>query len=156
VRHDQALEYALSLKQPWAALVVKGLKTIEVRRWPTARRGRILVHAARVPDARDDAWKHVTPELLDLAQLRSGILGAVELTGCVVYKDLGAFVGEQALHLNEPSWFEPPLLYGFKFERPEVLPFYAYPGWFRFFSIKDALKPARLKPARLKAAAPHA
>ena len=30
------VEYALSLKQPWAALVVFGRETIEVRRWPTA------------------------------------------------------------------------------------------------------------------------
>ncbi len=40
--------YALSLKQPWAALLVTGRKRIEVRNWPTARRGRILIHAARV------------------------------------------------------------------------------------------------------------
>ena len=30
--------YALSLKQPWAALLVHGLKSIEVRRWAAARR----------------------------------------------------------------------------------------------------------------------
>ena len=28
-------EYALSIKQPWAALVVCGVKTVEVRRWPS-------------------------------------------------------------------------------------------------------------------------
>ena len=40
---DPTLMYALSIKQPWAALVVQGLKTIEIRRWPTARRGQILI-----------------------------------------------------------------------------------------------------------------
>ena len=54
-----ALPYALSVKQPWAALIVAGLKTIEVRRWPTGRRGRILIHAAREPDKRADVWRHV-------------------------------------------------------------------------------------------------
>ena len=34
------IDYALSVKQPWATLLVHGLKTIEVRAWPTARRGR--------------------------------------------------------------------------------------------------------------------
>src|SRR5204863_2700985 len=38
--------YALSLKQPWAALLVHGRKSVEVRSWPTARRGRVLIHAA--------------------------------------------------------------------------------------------------------------
>ena len=42
--------YALSLKQPWAALLVYGRKTVEVRRWATKRRGPVLIHAARVPD----------------------------------------------------------------------------------------------------------
>ena len=53
----EACEYALSIKQPWASLIVHGLKTIEVRAWPTARRGRILIHAARVSDDRPFGWE---------------------------------------------------------------------------------------------------
>ena len=37
---------------------------IEVRRWSTKRRGLLLIHAARVPDKRAAAWKHVPPELV--------------------------------------------------------------------------------------------
>ena len=70
-----ATQYALSLKQPWAALLVHGLKTIEVRRWPTARRGCVLIHAARVPDKRPEAWAHVPAEWLETAQLLGGIIG---------------------------------------------------------------------------------
>src|SRR6516164_1264126 len=51
--------HALSLKQPWATLLVHGRKTIEVRRWATRRRGLLLIHAARLPDPRREAWKHV-------------------------------------------------------------------------------------------------
>jgi ASCH domain len=136
-------EFALSLKQPWAALVVQGLKTIEVRRWPTARRGRILIHAARVPDNRGEAWKHVTPALLDLAQLQGGIIGSVDLTDCLRYADLPNFLADQTAHYNEPSWYEPPLMFGFKFADAKVLPFQRYPGWFRFFSIKPELMESR-------------
>src|SRR5438309_11058623 len=100
--------YALSIKQPWAALLVAGIKTIEIRRWPTARRGRILIHAARVPDARSEAWRHVPKELQALAQLQGGIIGSVELTDCLSYRDLSAFVADQALHRNEATWYEPP------------------------------------------------
>ena len=36
----------LSIRQPWASLIAFGEKTIEVRSWNTAFRGRILVHSS--------------------------------------------------------------------------------------------------------------
>ena len=36
----------LSLLQPWASLVVMGLKKIETRSWQTAHRGTLLIHAS--------------------------------------------------------------------------------------------------------------
>jgi hypothetical protein len=134
-------EVALSLKQPWAALLVAGRKFIEVRRWPTLRRGRILIHAAAIPDSRPEAWQHVPAELQELARLGGGIIGAAELTGCVSYRTREAFIKDQLLHLNEPGWFVPPVLYGFAFTRPEMLPFRKYPGNVRFFSVTPP-KPA--------------
>jgi ASCH domain len=127
-------QYALSLKQPWAALLVHGLKTIEIRRWPTARRGRILIHAARVPDDRAEAWAHVPAEFMETAQLRGGIIGAGDITDCLTYGTLEAFQADQAHHLNDPSWFKPPL-YGFRFTQLTVLPFRRFPGWMRFFAV---------------------
>jgi hypothetical protein len=130
--------FALSVKQPWAALVVHGLKTIEVRRWQTARRGPILIHAARVPDDRPEGWDLVTTdELHELAQLRGGLIGSVNLIECVTYRDLPSFAKDQSAHRNHLSWFEPPKLYGFRFAAPKVTPFRVYPGWFRFFTVKD-------------------
>lgn len=135
-RNMAEVQYAISLKQPWAALVVHGRKFIEVRRWPTARRGRVLIHAAATADARPEAWRHVPDELQDAARLSGGIIGAVELTGCFTYRLRATFAKDQLLHLNEPAWFVPPVLYGFAFTRPEVLPFRKYPGWVRFFPVK--------------------
>ena len=37
---------ALSLKQPWAELIVSGKKTIELRKWNTHFRGEFFVHAS--------------------------------------------------------------------------------------------------------------
>ncbi len=136
--------FALSIKQPWAALVVHGLKSIEIRRWSTVRRGRILIHAARIPDKRPEAWQYVKGEVTALAQLRGGIIGAVELTECLSYQNLGAFNADQAKHRNEASWFEPPRMYGFTFAEPEVLTFQAYPGWFRFFPMPASLVTSRV------------
>ena len=130
--------YALSLKQPWATLLVHGRKTIEVRSWATHRRGLVLIHAARVPDPRPEAWTHVPHDLREAAQLGGGIIGAADLTGVVIYRTPQLFIADQAHHLNDPSWFRPPCLYGFVFSRPRPLPFRVYPGNVRFFTVKDA------------------
>lgn len=129
--------YALSLKQPWAALLVHGHKTVEVRRWATRRRGRVLIHAARVSDPRREAWAHVPPELREAARLTGGIIGVGELTGCLAYRSAEAFAADGARHLNDPSWFRPPVLYGFTFAGLGALPFRRYPGHVRFFPVEE-------------------
>jgi uncharacterized protein (UPF0264 family) len=139
---------ALSLKQPWAALLAHGRKTVEVRRWPTRQRGRVLIHAARVPDERPAAWALVPPELRDDAHLLGGVIGAGELTDCVAYRSRDAFAADRARHLNDPSWFAPPALYGFTFTDLAVLPFHRCPGWMRFFEVEwdDETKGAAVPP----------
>jgi hypothetical protein len=129
--------YALSVKQPWAALLVHGLKTIEVRRWPTSRRGPILIHAARVPDHRPEAWAKLPLDLHPAARLLGGIVGEGVLTDCVTYASREAFANDEKRHLNHPAWFEPPKLYGFTFEAVKATPFRLYPGWVRFFAVEE-------------------
>lgn len=130
-----SVEYALSIKQPWAALLVHGLKTIEVRRWATARRGRVLIHAARIPDARKQGWRLVTPEIQPTTELRGGIIGVAELRDCIRYPNLEQFKADQERHRNDPDWFLPPCLYGFLFANMEKLPFRRFVGNVRFFRV---------------------
>jgi hypothetical protein len=132
--------YALSLKQPWAALLVYGRKTIEVRRWPTARRGRVLIHAARIPDERAEAWKHVSEQLQQPAHLVGGIIGAADLTDCLTYRSREVFCQDQVRHLNEPDWFDGSIMYGFTFANAAVVPFRKYPGWMRFFPVEEVVR----------------
>lgn len=127
--------HAISVKQPWAALIVHGLKTIEIRTWGTRRRGPILIHAAKVSDPRAEAWAGVPPELRAAAELTGGILGTACLTDCKVYIDRCEFAEEQGLHLNDPSWFDPRGMFGFVLTEARVLPFQPYPGWVRFFRV---------------------
>jgi hypothetical protein len=42
--------FALSIRQPWIDLILKGLKKIEVRDWNVTRRGPILLHASQTVD----------------------------------------------------------------------------------------------------------
>ena len=138
-------EYALSLKQPWATLLVHGLKTIEVRRWPTDRAGRVLIHAARIADDRPEGWRRLPDHLREHA-VSGRYPGSRRNTACHTYKNLDDFLKDQASHLNEPSWFEPAGLYGFAFANPEILPFRKYPGWMRFFPVgRRALRPQEKK-----------
>ena len=128
-------EYALSVKQPWAALIVLGLKSVEVRSWPTARRGRIFIHAARVSDDRPFGWKLLPEDAHETAHLVGGLIGTVEITDCLTYTTREEFVRDQELHLNDPSWFTGSRLYGFRFAGPRIVPFRSFPGWMRFFSV---------------------
>jgi hypothetical protein len=128
--------YAISLKQPWAALVAAGLKTVEVRTWPTQRRGWIFIHASKTPDERPEAWKWIdSPELQDLAADRGGVLGAAEITDCIEYDTAESFAADQSRHYNDPSWFRPPRLFGFALAHAKVLPFKAVVGNTNFFQV---------------------
>lgn len=64
---------ALSVKQPYASLIVEGEKTIEVRSWKTDYRGDILIISSARP-----AYKH------EFDDMPNGVLvGVVELVDIV-------------------------------------------------------------------------
>ena len=128
---------ALSVKQPWAALIVAGLKRVEVRTWPTRRRGRILIHAGKVRDHRPEGWALIdTPELGELSRLRGGIIGVVKLADCVTYPTAQSFVEAIEFHRNEPDWFRPGGLHGFVFQDPHPIAYHPCPGQTMFFSVE--------------------
>jgi hypothetical protein len=128
-------QYALSLKQPWAALVVHGLKTLEIRRWATAYRGPLLIHASRQWDERATGWEELAPEVQATIRLQGGIIGQVELVECKAYGSLDAFAADQAQHWNAPEWFLPPVLFGFRLISARLLPFRRYKGQVRLFRV---------------------
>lgn len=128
--------HALSIKQPWATLLVQGLKTIEVRTWSTRRRGRLLIHAGKIPDPRPEAWQWITtPELQEAAQCRGGVVGVAELVDCVRYTTPEAFAADQSRHRNHPSWFLTRGLFGLTFQEARPLPFVPCSGHTSFFPI---------------------
>jgi hypothetical protein len=128
------LTYALSLKQPWAALVVHGLKTVEIRRWPTRHRGILLIHASQQWDDRAAA-DSLPPEVQATAELRGGIIGQVELVELKTYRTPEAFAADETVHWNRPEWYQPPAMFGFRFSAAKTLPFRRCKGQVRLFSI---------------------
>jgi hypothetical protein len=130
--------YAISVRQPWAALLAAGVKTVEVRTWPTRRRGPVLIHAARLPDPRPEGWACVTTRALAAAaELRQGIIGAAELVGCVEYDTPERFAADADRHRNAPGWFRPPRVYGLVLAAARPVAFYNIPGNTGFFRVEN-------------------
>lgn len=137
---------ALSIRQPWAALIVHGLKTIEVRSWMTGKRGPILIHAAKRPDPDPAAWRWIaTPELMTTASLSGGVIGIVELTDCITYSTAEAYAADAERHCTAASRWRPGL-YGFSLARARRVCFVPWPGNTNFFSVRMDLKPVRRIP----------
>lgn len=126
---------ALSLKQPWATLVVHGLKVIEIRRWSTDRRGRIYVHASKTVDPRPEAWAKLPAHLQPAAAITGGLVGEAEITGCITYSDVTAFRVDHMLHFNHESWFTPPVMYGFSLANARPIKFRPVIGNIKFFPV---------------------
>ncbi|KAK8591324.1 hypothetical protein V6N13_031372 [Hibiscus sabdariffa] len=88
------------MHQPWASLLVYGIKRIEGRSWPAPIRGRLWIHAAsKVPDestikAMEDFYREIYavngitdikfPEHYPVSRL----LGCVEVVGCLTCEEL--------------------------------------------------------------------
>jgi hypothetical protein len=128
---------ALSIRQPWAAILVAGLKTIEVRTWPTRVRGTILIHAGKRPDRRPAGWAWVdSRELTARANIAGGVIGSADLVECLAYRSAAAFAADADGHRNPTDWFRPPVLYGFRFENPRPVRFEPYKGTTFFFPVE--------------------
>ena len=118
---------ALSIRQPWASLILKAGKDIENRCWPTKFRGRILIHAAKgctrqefedaLCFAEDAIDRPINADLKTLH--RGGIIGSVEIVDCVSASDSPWFVGE----------------FGFVLRDPQPLPFTPWKGQLGFFEV---------------------
>ncbi len=74
---------ALSLRQPWAELILQGRKTIETRTWRTAHRGVFGLHAAWHVDSEAAARFGMEPE-----SLTSGALvGTAEIVEMIEFDE---------------------------------------------------------------------
>ncbi len=119
---------ALSIRQPWAWLIVQGYKDIENRSWPTDYRGPLLIHASKTLDPRfDEIREDIVAEGGDIpdrhAIERGGIVGQVTIVDCI-----------DAPRHREDDWFWGP--YGFVLEDARQLAFYPVTGKLKFFDVE--------------------
>lgn len=123
---------ALSIRQPWAWLIVHGGKDIENRSWHTKYRGRFLVHASggMTRDEYADGYRFALEcGVTDLPRYeelqRGGIIGSVELVDSVDTSTSPWYMGQKAFVLRDPKY----------------LPFIPYRGQLQFFEVPNNLLP---------------
>lgn len=83
---------AITIKQPWASLIVDGIKDIENRTWPTKFRGRVLIHSAKKPIEMvfgnemftREQWNRITDKTQSINKTCGSIIGSVEIVDCVI------------------------------------------------------------------------
>jgi hypothetical protein len=97
----------LSVRQPWAHLIVAGIKTIENRTWTTRYRGPLLIHASKrwydEPVAEIEQRHAITiPRDLPVG----GIVGVVDLVDVITTSADPYFVGPFGLVLANPRQLE--------------------------------------------------
>jgi len=136
---------AISIRQPWAFLIIRPdltdlaeraaafaaghIKDIENRDWGTKRRGRVLVHASKgmTRSEYDDveyflASSGIEIKLPPIDKLqRGGIIGSVEIVDCVDRSSSRWFFGH----------------YGFVLKDARPMPFMPYTGSLGFFNVPE-------------------
>lgn len=115
---------AISVKQPWASLIIEGIKDIENRNWQAYYRGRLYIHTGKGFDLQGaELVSKLYPEYKKIVErskrLRGGIIGHVHLLDCVTSHNSSWFHGE----------------YGFVFVSPKKIPFHSMKGQLGLFDF---------------------
>lgn len=107
----------LTIKQPWATLIMQGYKRFEFRSWQTKYRGDLLIHAGKGIDK--EATKRLAKYIPK--DLPAGkILGKVKLVNCIKCDDN---FKEKCLKENKDIYAKSTFIekYAWQLENVEVL-----------------------------------
>ena len=125
---------ALSIKQPWANLIVSQKKTIEVRRWSTNYRGDLLIH---VSISIDKSAKYMF-DSIDCKPL-GVIIAIAKLENIKIYNTLSEFNQDYSKHLNPINLYQKGL-FGFMLSNVcKIIPI-PYKGSQKIFNTSIEMK----------------
>lgn len=110
---------ALTIKQPWASLIIRCGKDYENRDWPSSYRGIVAIHSSAKMSPADledacDLMRGFIPRfsarIFKQETFPTGvILGTVEMVGCVTASDSPWFVGEYGFQFQNRVPFANPI-----------------------------------------------
>lgn len=128
----------LSVSQPFAELIIKGKKTIELRSWNTSFRGEFLVHAPLKIRTSDCKRLGINPSMLT----KGAIVGKANLYDVKLYKTKKEWQADQKYHFADCKFS--CSRYGFllKSAKSFAIPI-PYKGRLGFFDVK--LKVAKIR-----------
>ncbi|MGC9309281.1 MAG: ASCH domain-containing protein [Candidatus Nanoarchaeia archaeon] len=119
---------ALSIKQPFAELILQGKKQIELRKWNTQFRGEFLIHSPKNPDKQ--AMKQ-----FNFKELPCGfIIGKANLIDVKKYNNEKEQEKDKHLHLASGLWGK----YGFILKNVKRLNPIPYKGKLGFWNYKHS------------------
>jgi hypothetical protein len=127
---------ALGIQQPWAELILRGIKTIEVRSQATQVRGTIYLYTSKRPSTLECAAVAAQAHDLDVASLPAGLLvGTIDILDSrpCTPKDVTASCVPADLLVNRHAWIigNPQ-----RFAKPQPVRFLPYGVWFYPFQRK--------------------
>jgi len=125
----------LSVRQPWAHLIIHGGKDIENRKWKTNYRGDVLIHASKAYSS--SANLPNLPDGMRNSFQFGGVIGVAELVDCV--------------SASKSKWFEGP--FGFVLRNPRPIPFIEWPGALGLRDVPPELVRRRIGEDRLSVTA---
>jgi hypothetical protein len=136
---------ALSIRQPWAWLILNGHKTVECRNWraPKVMEGQeFLLHTGKKVDvfAHGHLKGFFVSGIPSIKELPIGsLLGRARFLHCFKYHSNYEFKVEELQHLCFPDVFK-PTKYGFHLKVLEVFATpIPYPGKLGFFDVPDSV-----------------
>ena len=99
---------ALTIKQPWASLIIEGYKKFEFRSWKTNYRGKILIHSGL-------SFEKDTKERFkdyDLEYKLGYIIGEAEIVDCILVdkefnenlRNINSVVYGRSNHVENYAW----------------------------------------------------
>lgn len=122
----------LSLKQPYAELLVSGKKTIELRNWNTRFRGKFLIHSSKNVDNERSEFLGIDYRMLT----QGAIIGIALLYDVKQYKNKAELETDYYKHYADSRKFG-SCKYGFMVRNASRLPSpIPYRGKLNFFEVE--------------------
>jgi hypothetical protein len=128
---------ALGIQQPWAELILRGEKTIEVRSQPTQVRGMIYLYTSKKPSPLECARVAAVRHGVDEASVPRGLLvGSIEILDCrpCTRADVSASGVTADLLVDRSAWV---LGNPVRWEVPLPVRFLPYGVWFYPFQRRQ-------------------
>lgn len=121
----------LSLKQPYAELIVSGKKTIELRAWNTKFRGQFLIHASKKIDKEACERNKIDPDSVTTG----AIIGKAILYDVKFYENRNMFLKDRKMHLAGAEYSDHK--YGFLVKNARrIKKSIMIPGKLGFFNVE--------------------